>query len=316
MALSDRYTQLQLRQICQRELMDTSARWWTTAELDAYIETAQDIIQTEVEMVYGTASATVTASIINTTDIAADIMRLDSIYWNNQRLVVRSEGEMDQLGWEWRATTELGPGVAVKIDEDTFRLWPPTSTSGVLYMEYPILTTFSTTTSTMQLPAWTKYVIPDYVCYRAYLRDGANNSLQCALRRKARFYNGLDDIKNTWQTYLPQKYPSLTPASTYEYDILLARRRSQESGVATITIPELKVSAHAEETPTGTINGTNTTFGISNTPSPTTSLKLWVDGLLMARPTHYSITGTTITFVSAYKPTTGQSLFAAYRYVA
>jgi hypothetical protein len=295
--------------------MDAGARWWTTAEIDSYIEVAQDIIQTEVEMVYGTASATVTSSIINTTDIASDVLRLDAIYWNSQRLTVRSEFEMDQLGWDWRATTEHGPGVAVKIDEDTFRLWPPTNTSGLLYMEYPILTTFSTTTSTMQLPAWTKYVLPEYVCYRAYMRDGANNNLNRALRRKASFQRGLDSIKNTWKTYFPQKYTSLTPGTVYEADILMARRRSQEDGVAIINIPEIVVAQHAEEIPSGTVNGTNATFTIVNTPSPTTSLKLWVDGVLMTRTTHYTLSSTTITFVSSFKPITGQNIFTAYRYV-
>jgi hypothetical protein len=156
--------------------MDANSTWWTDDELNSYIETAQDVIQTECELVNGTSSSTISTNTINLTSLATDVLRLDAIYWNNHRLTPRTVFDMDRLDRNWRNTTELGPGVVVVLDEDTLQLWPPTGTSGLVYMEYPIITSFTTDTSTMQLPAWTRYALPEYVCYRAYLRDGPNNT--------------------------------------------------------------------------------------------------------------------------------------------
>jgi hypothetical protein len=136
-----------------------------------------------------------------------------------------------------------------------------------------------------------------------------------AARRKSKFNKAIQDIKSTWQAYFPTGQKALRPAAGYEYDVLLARRRKEESGVATVTIPEVTIAEHSEETPGGTINGTNTAFTVTNTPSPIASLKLYMDGILLRQTTHYSVSGTAITFVSAFKPITGQTLFAAYRYI-
>lgn len=64
------------------------------------------------------------------------------------------------------------------------------------------------------------------------------------------------------------------------------------------------------EIPSGTINGTNLTFTLANTPI-TGSVHIWSDGVLMLPTTHYSISGTTITFVSGYMPF--NSIVASYR---
>ena len=313
MALSDHWTRLQIRAVCRRELLDPSGTWWTDNELNSYIETAQDIIQTEHELVYGTSSTTISTNTVHVSDLASDMLRFDRLFWNNQRLTPRSVYEMDALDRDWRLNTNAGPGVAVILDEDTFQLWPPPD-SGVLYMEYPVITTFATDTSTMQLPAWTRYALPEYVSYRAYLKDGPNNNLNKAARYKARFEQAKLDIKSTWASYFPTRQIALRPAGKYEYDILLARRK--ESDMAVITIPSITLPEHAEEIPSGTVNGSNPTFTLTNSPSPTSSLKVWVDGLLMKQTTHYNISGSTITFVSSFIPTTGQLLFASYRYIA
>lgn len=63
------------------------------------------------------------------------------------------------------------------------------------------------------------------------------------------------------------------------------------------------------ETPSGTVNGSNVTFALANTPSSGT-LALFQNGLLLSNITDFTISSATITFVTA--PTTGDILLAAY----
>lgn len=64
------------------------------------------------------------------------------------------------------------------------------------------------------------------------------------------------------------------------------------------------------ETPSGTINGSNVTFTLSLTPQENEAVHLFLDGLHLTLTTHYSISGTTITMVTA--PVLGQELQAEY----
>jgi len=63
------------------------------------------------------------------------------------------------------------------------------------------------------------------------------------------------------------------------------------------------------ETPSGTVNSSNTSFTIASTPV-TGSLMLYVNGVRQKTTGDYSISGTTITFVTA--PQTGDILLADY----
>ncbi len=67
-----------------------------------------------------------------------------------------------------------------------------------------------------------------------------------------------------------------------------------------------------DETPNGTVNGVNTDFTISLTPSPTTSLKVYVNGQRMKLTEDYTLSSKTITFVTA--PPTGSILTVDYRH--
>lgn len=67
------------------------------------------------------------------------------------------------------------------------------------------------------------------------------------------------------------------------------------------------------ETPSGTINGSNVTFTLAHTPAPAASLQLYLNGAMQtAGGVDYSLSGATITFVSA--PLTSSVLRAFYRY--
>ena len=54
-----------------------------------------------------------------------------------------------------------------------------------------------------------------------------------------------------------------------------------------------------DETPTGTVNGVNTDFVIGHAPSPTGSLKVFLDGQRMKLTTDYTFSARTITFLTA-----------------
>ena len=65
------------------------------------------------------------------------------------------------------------------------------------------------------------------------------------------------------------------------------------------------------ETPSGSINGSNTSFTLANTPT-TGSLYVWLNGILQTETTDYSLSGTTLTMVVA--PEAGAILRVSYRY--
>jgi len=66
-----------------------------------------------------------------------------------------------------------------------------------------------------------------------------------------------------------------------------------------------------DETPTGTVNGSNQAFTLNNAPNPTTSLKVYVNGSRMRVTEDYTFSGTTITFTVA--PPTGSIILVDYR---
>jgi uncharacterized protein YoxC len=67
------------------------------------------------------------------------------------------------------------------------------------------------------------------------------------------------------------------------------------------------------ETPGGSTNGTNTSFTLANTPAPATSFALYRNGLLQSQGIDYTISGNSVTFLSASTPLAGDILQATYR---
>ena len=69
-----------------------------------------------------------------------------------------------------------------------------------------------------------------------------------------------------------------------------------------------------EETPSGLVNGTNTTFTLVHSPSPAPSLMLHVNGLMQQQGSgkDYTLSGATITMSVA--PITGDTILAWYRF--
>lgn len=72
------------------------------------------------------------------------------------------------------------------------------------------------------------------------------------------------------------------------------------------------VGAETQETPSGSINGSNTAFTLAHTPLDAGTFKLYRSGGLLTLGTHYTRAGTAITMIVA--PVAGQTLLANYRY--
>lgn len=67
-----------------------------------------------------------------------------------------------------------------------------------------------------------------------------------------------------------------------------------------------------QEAASGTVNGVNDTFTISNEPREPDALIVYVDGLKRTRSVEYTFSGTTITFSSGHIPATGQTVEVDY----
>jgi len=69
-----------------------------------------------------------------------------------------------------------------------------------------------------------------------------------------------------------------------------------------------------QETVAGTIDGTNTAFTLVNAPSPPAGLVLFRNGVVQKNGLDYTISGNTVTFVTAATPQPADVLLAWYRY--
>jgi hypothetical protein len=66
------------------------------------------------------------------------------------------------------------------------------------------------------------------------------------------------------------------------------------------------------EVPSGSVNGINRTFTLSNAPNPALSLALYLNGVLQQQTTDYALSSSTIT--TASPPQIGDVLEAFYRF--
>jgi hypothetical protein len=67
------------------------------------------------------------------------------------------------------------------------------------------------------------------------------------------------------------------------------------------------------DTLSGLVDGNNATFGLSATPTPSNSLALYRNGVMQKLTQDYTLSGSTITFLTASTPQPGDTLLASYR---
>ena len=200
---------------------------WSNIELQMYVEDWQTILQDKFEFVWGSSTTTIGSNTSSygpfefaISTLGTNMLRPGNMWWNNIRLVGRTKEELEIMERDWRAVRNGVPEVAYMSDINTIGLWPPPASAGTLIAEYPASLVFATTTSSMQVPAWTKYSFLDYVVWRSMERPGPNQNLTKAQRRKARLMAKLKRYRTIWENYLPDKAPSFRIGGQYEGDIL------------------------------------------------------------------------------------------------
>jgi hypothetical protein len=67
------------------------------------------------------------------------------------------------------------------------------------------------------------------------------------------------------------------------------------------------------DSPAGIVDGSNRTFTLSEAPSPSTSLAVYRNGIMQKAGQDFSVSGSTLSFVTANTPQPGDTLLAAYR---
>lgn len=257
MALSDFWTLSQLRAICRRELADPSGRFWPDAELNQYINDWQDQLQNDFEFVWGQTTATqslgtggsqwdffvwdgsqfnattsaTSLATLTLSDLAGNIMRPDAVYFvspdgtSANRVVPRSKIDLDFIRRDWpNQDPQPTPLVVYQDDVDVLNLWPSPTGSGTLILEYPVTLAMGLDATPMEIPAWTRYSVKDYVGYRAHLRFGAAQNINKALRYKAKFQYQYKEFTRIYNSYMPEKAAMLRPGRKWASDILRPRR--------------------------------------------------------------------------------------------
>lgn len=261
MALQDLYTLNQLRSVIRRELLDDRGKWWSNNELDSYINDWQNILQSQYEFVWGTATLTFTdtTTTFSISSIAPNAMRLDAVYYSGSRgsgphwddptpvwdsgtpfwdvsgtltnvstgrLSPRSPADLDTFQRNWRGTAAaagIDPVIVYQNNAQTVSFWPPPAGTGTAYFEYPTTCTFVHGTDTMVIPAWTRYTCVSYCLYRAYARFGPNQDLRKAARRRRQWESHIKWIRKLYDAYLPDKAEMLRPGRKWAGQIVRSK---------------------------------------------------------------------------------------------
>jgi len=158
------------------------------------------------------------------------MMRVDAVYFIHAdgtsagRVAPRAKNDLDAMKRAWRQdSAQLTPIVVYQDDLDSISFWPEPLAAGTLILEYPVNTTMTLDTSTMQIPAWCRYSAKDYVGYRAFARFGATQNLTKAQRYKNKFNNDLKRYRKIYDGYMPQRAEMLRPGRKWAADILNPR---------------------------------------------------------------------------------------------
>lgn len=104
---------------------------------------------------------------------------------------------------------------------------------------------------------------------------------------------------------------TLTTGYTLVYNEDSGWQVLDQNGGITASLTTISVNFVVNEIPSGTINSSNVTFTLAHTPTVNSEM-VYYNGQLQRPITDYTISGGTITFVTA--PETGSSIYVSYRY--
>lgn len=220
MAFTDKWSRATILTACRRELSDPSARFWSDADLNNYISDWQQDLQDQFEFVWGSATTTTTATSLTLSTLTPEMLRLDAVYLNGTRLIAKSKLEMEEFSRDWRTNTNgTQATIAFQNDDRDLIFWPLNTSTKTLIFEYPVVTTFAASTSTMQIPSWTRYSSINYVAYHALISEGPANSPDKAIRYKKRWQQDLKKFASIKAQYLADRALKLKPNQAYAKDI-------------------------------------------------------------------------------------------------
>lgn len=111
---------------------------------------------------------------------------------------------------------------------------------------------------------------------------------------------------------MPTNFNDTVPAAPGGHVNVAWQKDGSGNVSANIPAPGTVPNFADNETPAGTVNGSNVTFTLAHTPSPSASLQFFINGVGQVSTTDYTISTATITMTSA--PSTGALLKAWYRY--
>ena len=140
--------------------------------------------------------------------------------------------------------------------------------------------------------------------------DGVNTTFTLAnapipISSLALFRNGLLLRQSIDYTVSARSVAFLTGAVPQPGDVLLASYR--------ISVNLTSIGFVDSEVPSGSVNGTNTVFTLSQTPLPASGVSVYRNGLRLAGAVDYTISGNMITFASSVVPQAGDLLLCSYR---
>lgn len=260
MSLSQPWQLSDIRLAVREELLDSTGKWWSDSELNLYIIDHENELQSIFEFVWTTSTYTMfgagtggggwgqgqwgsstfaqpvsfggNASPVLSLSNLNNILRLDAVYFtaggtdtNTFRLSPRSIEDLDRLQFGWRQEAPLlNPELVFQVDSNNIQFWPPPPGAGIYIFEYPVLLTYTTDTSTMQIPSWCRYDTISYCAYRALSRFGPNQDLPRAARYKKRHDNNIKRFRRTYDAYFPEHAAALRPGLRFAGRILNPRQ--------------------------------------------------------------------------------------------
>lgn len=229
---------------------------WSDSELNRYIGDWQDILQNDFEFCWGVTTATLTQAgggsqwnffqwngttfnasgsstslaTVTLANIASNIIRPAMVFFIStasgvaSRLVPRNKLDLEIVQRDWRASQSYNfPTVVYQDDPTVINLWPSPLTAGTLVLEYPVTVALASDTSTIAIPAWTRYTAKHYCAYRALMRFGATQNLSKAARYRKLWERDLLRVSKIWNGYQPDRAEMLRPGGKWAKDILNPR---------------------------------------------------------------------------------------------
>ncbi|HIF9180948.1 TPA: DUF6682 family protein [Photobacterium damselae] len=159
-----------------RELVDISSVRWTRKELLRYLgEGVNTIAVRQPGLVATSKTVSVTASPISIPEDAFELLDVEDINGVSPQYVLINK--LTQLYPRWKKETGV-PACWTKFEHDSKRFWiyPQPASSVDVVILYAKSLSLETEESEIPIPDIYEAPLIDYVMYRAYSRDGQNQS--------------------------------------------------------------------------------------------------------------------------------------------